>query len=552
MLISGISIATNKNIPSRPHRITVYLQGAQIHHSEDLTIPLGTTEFSFQGVSPYMDQNTVVSSGKGDFTILETRFNTRYPEAIVEKDSNPLQQKYERQIRLKNDSIQELNYSLKLLEARKKNLVVEKNFLENNRLIKGETKRDTLALVINALEYYRSRMGNIDAEWIKATREEDKLNRQKAEMQESVNELSNLIAKIRSGEPVEDAQPIYEVVITVSADVAQAGSIDFNYYTPQASWIPEYDLKAKTISTGIQLVQKAKVYQNTLTDWKNVQMTLSTGNPRLSNSRPFLSPFYAGYYRPYATQEVLVNTNVAGMAMMEMIDDAEYDAKKSAPKMQAEAKMPANYTTVVNTPVLVEYKIDASYSIPSDNKPHVVVIQKKELDTKFEYYAIPKLDADAFLQAKLINWEELNLLQGEAKIYFDGSFVGKSSINPSITSDTLALDLGRDKSINIERKKLKDKCKEQLLGENKIITRSYSITLRNNKSIAAKVNVQDQIPLSAQKDIVIENENLDGADKDELTGIITWAMNLKPKESRTVKFSYTVKYQKGVVLNELP
>src|SRR4030095_10482152 len=114
----------------------------------------------------------------------------------------------------------------------------------------------------------------------------------KQRIEESITSISTLINKVKSGEPSDDTQPVYEIIISVSADAATNATIQFNYYTGNASWIPEYDIKASSTDNGITLIQKAKLIQNTLVDWKNVKLTLSTGNPALGNTKPSLNPFY--------------------------------------------------------------------------------------------------------------------------------------------------------------------------------------------------------------------------------------------------------------------
>ena len=550
LLLSFSLMAGNKSISTKVEKVTIFLQGAQIYHSEELTIPIGTSELVFAGVSPYLDPSTLFSSGRGNFLILDTRFHTRYPEEIGTSEPNPLEIKYLNQIEQKKDSLSDLGYDLKLLEAKKRNLVNEKNFLENNRLIKGETKRDTLNLVKDALEYYRTRMGNIDQEWVKATREEDKLNKKKQGVQTRLDNLLALIEQVRVGQPVNESKPSYEVIVTVSSEVNQTGTIEFNYYTQQASWSPDYDLKATAASTAIQLVQKAKIYQNTGLDWKNVNITLSTGNPRLSNVRPYLNPFYL-YGQTLVTTRTI---EMAAVASDEGFSERPYlpQTKATADFKKPMAGTAANVTQVTVNPILVEYAIEALYSIPADNQQHTVVIGKKDLNTKFEYYSVPKLDKDAFLQARLSNWEELNLVSGNAKIYFDGSFIGNSSINADIALDTLNLDLGRDRSLVVDRKKIKEKTKERFLDDKRELTRSYTLTVRNTKSQAISIQVQDQMPLSNNKDIVVEALDLDGGKVDEYSGIVTWDLKLKPKETKTIKFSYSVKSPKEVQLVNLP
>jgi hypothetical protein len=47
-----------------------------------------------------------------------------------------------------------------------------------------------------------------------------------------------------------------------------------------------------------------------------------------------------------------------------------------------DAKYSYNYSTVQTNMVQTEYAIDLLYSIPSDNKPHSIAIQKKEDEGK--------------------------------------------------------------------------------------------------------------------------------------------------------------------------
>jgi hypothetical protein len=141
----------------KPDKATVYFNGAQIYYSQSVTIPAGVTEYAFTGVSPYLDPATIITSGKGDFTILDAQFNTRYPETIENKAENPLLIKYQKQIKAKQDSVNEFYYQLQLIQSNKEALVIEKGFLQNNPVIKGTAKRDSFMLVKDALEYFRQR-----------------------------------------------------------------------------------------------------------------------------------------------------------------------------------------------------------------------------------------------------------------------------------------------------------------------------------------------------------------------------------------------------------
>jgi uncharacterized protein (TIGR02231 family) len=167
------------------------------------------------------------------------------------------------------------------------------------------------------------------------------------------------------------------------------------------------------------------------------------------------------------------------------------------------------------------------------------------------YSAVPKLDPDAFLMGKLVGWEDLNLLPSSARLYFDESFIGTTTIDPQTTSDTLLINLGRDKEVVMKRITLKEKCKEQVLSDYKVHTKSYEITIRNTKAIALDFDLEDQIPVSSDPNIKINIIDKDGADLNELNGQLSWHFKLKPKETKKVRFTYEVKYPKDKFIQGL-
>jgi uncharacterized protein (TIGR02231 family) len=224
-------------------------------------------------------------------------------------------------------------------------------------------------------------------------------------------------------------------------------------------------------------------------------------------------------------------------------DDAEgqsFDANQMEPVF-----------TVDESVMRIEYTIKSSTNIASDNKPHHVVINSTDVPYTMAYSAVPKLDPDAFLMGKLVGWEDLNLLPSSARLYFDESFIGTTTIDPQTTSDTLLINLGRDKEVVMKRITLKEKCKEQVLSDYKVHTKSFEITIRNTKAIALDFDLEDQIPVSSDPNIKINLIDKDGADLNELNGQLSWHFKLKPKETKKVRFTYEVKYPKDKFIQGL-
>ena len=219
-----------------------------------------------------------------------------------------------------------------------------------------------------------------------------------------------------------------------------------------------------------------------------------------------------------------------------------YGVSKNA---AAPATSTADFTEAVATTLAAEFKIGIPFSVPSDGEPHTVDVQQRSLTTAYAHTTVPKLDPTAFLVAHLTNWENLKLLPGEANIFLDGTFTGKSVIDPTQTKDTLTLSLGRDQNVVVQRERMKDFQKRSTLGSNIKEQFGYEISLRNTKSTPVTITVEDQIPISTHSDIEVSEIETNGGKLDKETGKVTWLVTLKPNETvkRTLRFE--VKYPKN-------
>jgi hypothetical protein len=121
--------------------------------------------------------------------------------------------------------IQSQKYKLQLDELADKMsaLQTEKNILLGNRLIKGETKRDTLNLFKDAMDYLRTRLSNLNAETYKIKREQNVRNQLLADLHERQNALSEMINQVENtGIPA--PQVNYRVIVSVLAELPTSGS----------------------------------------------------------------------------------------------------------------------------------------------------------------------------------------------------------------------------------------------------------------------------------------------------------------------------------------
>lgn len=195
-----------------------------------------------------------------------------------------------------------------------------------------------------------------------------------------------------------------------------------------------------------------------------------------------------------------------------------------------------------------EFEIKQPYTVASDGKSVTAEIGRFDLPAAYTYQSTPKIDKDAFLVAEATDWEKLNLLQGEANVYFENTFVGKSILDPNQTSDTLRFSMGRDRNIRIERTKENDYSSRRAIGSNQTQTTGWKFVVRNTRTEPVVLTLADQLPVSRNSAINVTAEELSGGQLDKESGIVTWKMELKPGEQRELRLRYAVKYPKGRML----
>ena len=196
-----------------------------------------------------------------------------------------------------------------------------------------------------------------------------------------------------------------------------------------------------------------------------------------------------------------------------------------------------------------EFDIKQLLTLPDGGKTTTTEIARHQLPASYEYRGIPKIDKESFLVADATDWQKLNLMEGEANVYFDNSFVGKSILDPNVSSDTLHFSMGRDQSIRVLRTKVSESFTRRFFGSNQEQTLKWRISVKNNRKESVNITVFDQAPISRNTSIEVIMDELSDGQFDKKTGIIKWPLQLKPGEQRDLILQYKVKYPKNRRLN---
>jgi TonB-dependent SusC/RagA subfamily outer membrane receptor len=576
----SFSIAqTEKEIRSKISNVTVYSSGAQVERTATFDIQQGKSMLAFKNLSPYINKESIRVDGDGNYTILNVQLQNDYLNQLEKtKEINDLNagiQQYQDKIEDEETWIKILTEKLEFLKANKsitgKDQAVNPEVFKSLNLIYGENFEKYSLEVLKRKRLIKD-----------YTKETEKLE----------NQLSTLNSK--------SELPSGTITIMVDAKKAQNSTIKLDYLVDNANWYPSYDIRFVDNNKPLTVSFKANISQNTGVDWKNVDLKLATAKTNISAQIPYLNANYLQFYYPSYSNNMLqgkvsgvqlsnsvvpsassemkirgitsINGNDAPLYVVDGVPQSDItylnpdkiekmDVLKGASATALYGSRGSNGVIVITTkqgsdesdvPLTVtaknetsnEYIVDAPQSVNSDNKLNSITFRETQLNATYEYQSIPKLSKNVYLVAKISDWYKADLMDGEANIYLENSYVGKSRINTQQFSDTLDISFGIDNNISVNREKIKEFSQSEFIGSNKKATYAWKLTMRNNKPYAIKAKLFDQVPISSNKEIQVETLELSGGVMNENTGKVAWTIDLKPNETRQVILKYSVKSPK--------
>ncbi|MDX9811008.1 MAG: DUF4139 domain-containing protein [Bacteroidales bacterium] len=511
-----------KEIKAAIENVTVYPDRARISHETKVDIPAGTTTLVLGGLSPYIDAGSIQVKGFGDFVILSVNHQNNYLQNLEESP----------EVKSLRDQIEALQAKVEDEKAAINVLKEKEAFLVANRGILVRETSFSLEQLRSVMDLYTTGMDQVATTTLKKNRIIKDYEKQIAALQKQLAD--------RMGR---QQLPSGLISATVQSGKAVQGRLTISYVTGNAGWYPSYDLRVDDITKPVTIYYKANVFQNTGVDWKDVKLSFSNATPQVSGNLPELSAWFIDYYNPVVISAAgTTRRNAApmkaGEAMMEMAVAADMMERVA----EQEAYAPA--VEVKPGQTTVSFDVSIPFSVPSDGKVQTLEIQRTSTPAEYRYLTIPKLAPHAYLTGNITNWAQQSLIGGEANLYFENTFVGKSFLDVNQMTDTLTVSLGTDNSILVKREKREDFTSRRVLGQNKTETYSFLITLRNNKAVPVRMAVKDQIPVSTNSGIEVSAGELSRGSYNSTTGEVRWDLELKPGETRELIMTYSVRYPK--------
>ena len=502
--------------------VTVYRSGAEMVHTATATLKEGTNELVIDQLGNSIDVNSIQVKVSDGITILGTEFSNNHLTSPVKTA----------RVKLLEDSLESFRKDITKMDIGITTNTELQQILKANRDIKGAQTGISVAELIKLMDYNKLKLDELQAELVQ-------LQSKRGKLQESFDKLSEQIKEEENKNSITTGR----IILQLMAGEAGKYTFEVSYIALNAGWNPFYDLRVDDIKNPIKLVYKANISQTTGIDWKKVKLSLSTANPNQSGTAPQLNPWFLGYVNPRPKGQIFGSRSAPNFDEVIVVG---YGVSK---KNQTKAKKLEDYVSVSDNTLNVTFDIDILYDILTNGKEQTAVLKTYQVPATYKHSAIPKLDKDAYIIADILDWEKLNLLPGNANVILEGTYTGKTYIDPNTSQDTLSLTLGKDKRVAVKRDKLVDYSSVKFLGSNKLQKFTYEIAVKNNKKDAIYLDLKDQFPLTTNKDIEVELIDGGGASANKDTGVLNWLVTIPAGESKKFKFTYSIKYPKDKVVN---
>jgi uncharacterized protein (TIGR02231 family) len=320
------------------------------------------------------------------------------------------------------------------------------------------------------------------------------------------------------------------------------------YQVSDASWTPQYDLRLSTEGgkPGLELAFNAGVRQKTGEDWKGVLLTLSTSRPTEGTQVPDPSNWFLDFnVRAQAAAPAygFMESKKVRNSTLSVASDIAMSSLAGA-----DVAVPAEVVTAqtVQSPYAMSFSIPVQRDIPSDGTDHRVGVAQDSQPVDLALVAVPRLAQAAFLEAKISYEGEQALLPGQAQLFRDGDFVGTTQLEAKAPGESFDRGFGQDEGIRVERKMVEEKSGDagflSTQGEKRY---HWVTTVSNFHDETRVVEVREQMPRSLQQQITVERLEISPkpqAEDPDKPGLVSWKLELKPKEKTRLDFAYKVDY----------
>ena len=519
--------------------VTVYSDRALVTRRTEIQLESGARELVIENLPANLDTDSIRARGRGEIAV---KISGVESQIIFLDEEN---QDAARQTQRELDAVEAEGTLL----AREDEVMVQRletiaEMADNaamryaKALAEGQTSLQATGELLDFLQ----------AQSLQVHRERAALETKKRDNAARQNALQNQLRQFKSGRQ-KQAQ---KIIVAIESGGAGAWNLEVSYVVFGAQWKPLYDVRALLVAPTapenelagkVQLSYLASITQNSGEDWRDVALTLSTAQPSLGSLPPKLAPLYVDAHQ---------TRHAPMMSRVRVADDESYETEitdmleelSPAPAMGMMKKITTVEAEIETAETKTEgatvtFELPRHLNVPSDGQPHRAQIAQEEFECKLDYFAVPRRSEWAYLRATIQN-RALSLLAGEANIFRDDTFVGKTPLEAVAPDEEWQIFLGPDEQVQTHHELERREVDKNFIGNVRRQNFGYKIEIENLKAHRVNLEILDQIPVARHEQIKVKLKHAEPAPHADELGILKWELALAAHSEREVHFETLV------------
>ena len=542
-------------------KVTVYRGQALVARTISIDLPPGASELIVKDLPVMIVPESIYAQTSDDTKVL----SVRYREKAVSEDTRE-------EVKQLDAQIEDVQHQLKYAESEHKHLDLQWQMFEKLKDFTIASEKSDLSRGLLTFEPVESLTGLIEKKGLE-------YHKQRMELEDKIAGLKKeqeLLDRKRNELVAGQSRTEREAVLFISRTGGKKTDIQLSYLVGGANWQQQYNLRADPKNSNALIEYNAVVNQTSGEDWDGVALSLSTAEPTMVAAPPILEPMLVALLNPALTQQAQTQAFIGAAQARQYQESRKANIKKGITAntelnelainnqafffradQQELQEFQQQIAQISRTEgISVTYDLPGKLTLPSRSDQQLVSIASITAKADFALIATPLLTDFVYLQADLLNNSEMVLLPGQASIFRNGEFVGKSRLPQVTIGERFTAGFGIDSQVQVVRE-LEDK-KTRIQGGNRIDTYDYRIALSNYKNMPVELQLLDRLPYTDDASIKIELEKTEpglSSDSEYLRtarkkGILRWDIKLAPntvdRDVTVVKYSFTMEYDRNM------
>lgn len=343
----------------------------------------------------------------------------------------------------------------------------------------------------------------------------------------------------------------YLRTVQIRLAAAQAGEVRLSYRIKNAGWTPVYRAYLNTKDGQVRLERHAQVAQTSGEDWHDVQLRLSTVQPKLSNALNPPSPWRLDIRAPEVRTTSFTPASPAAPIAYAVAQPSFVRSKET----KANAENDINFdVSVFQGAYAAEYVVPGNIHLSSSAERVNFSLDSQTLNAKLWTRIQPQQLAQAYLLAD-IERPKGSWPSGALQLYRDGEFIGQNQLQLS-SEERQELYFGRDDMVRVLKEpELRDAANTGFIGNRNEKKYHRAYVVENLHTTPIQLQVLEASPVASHEDIKVQSQFMPQPDElvwHKQPGIVAWQPTLAAGKSVRLTADYTITYPKDAVIIGLP